>query len=259
MIFFSDYFKVTDNNGCGGHNVSFTGTYRITRPTDLNQTTTHVYPKTETYFFPEGTKTITWPIIKNLNPKSLTDNINNTLDFNKTTGTNIAEIKSNPQGITSTYYEVNYDQNNILSLSIFVENTGAYISTFTYNYSFDLTTGQPISSTVIFSPDKTNSLITLLNSRLQTNINQALKRTDCPPDLNVELESNKKYYPHYGNFSSDDLDFRITYTGIEFIYNFHFPHVILACEPDSIISLTYSQLKDFIRFDGLLSVETKKL
>ena len=56
------------------------------------------------------------------------------------------------------------------------------------------------------------------------------------------------------NFTIENLnEFAVSDTGVTFIYDYGFPHVIKALEPDGSYLVTWAKLKPFIKRPGLLA------
>jgi hypothetical protein len=234
----------------------------------------------------EFTKNITLPGFRNLNINIL-NNINQLLGFKNITGCDSLDdvrctVKTSFRGLTDVDYQINYDKNNLLSISLTTTYLGLYQSENTHNYLINLMNGEVVKPTDIFYQNKISDLLNILNVKLQSNIQQELdfaKKENpsgqgdmCSEEtINQRLQSEKKDDPNYGKFmeqnliASNDLNRKIPqYTnliimpnGIEFIYDFMFAHAIQACQPDGVIVLSYTQLKDYIRPDGLLGSELK--
>jgi len=121
------------------------------------------------------------------------------------------------------------------------------------NASFNLKTGNLITMRDIFKNDKISDLIVVLNQKLQENIDQNPTGGCSREIINQQLQDDL----NRGKFSESKIDFKIKSDGIEFIYNFGFPHIVQACEPKGNIFLSFSQLKDYLSPTGLLAKEIK--
>ena len=205
--------------------------------------------------FPINGKELSWPVIKNISNPQVADKINKILDFNRNIEfTNFDATEHN--GIAGISFEVNYDRNNILSLTLYVSNYGAYPDESVTNYLINLANGETIKLSDIFYQNKINELIDVLNTKLQNNVKQKFdsaypqKPGSClAEDVNYDLSRSK--------FTEKNIDYKITSVGINFIYDFGFPHVIQACEPSGVVALSHDQLKDYINPNGLLGNEIK--
>ena len=71
------------------------------------------------------------------------------------------------------------------------------------------------------------------------------------------INLRRQYNSSYAKFSESKMDFKIKYDGIEFIYNFDFPHVGKVDEPSGNIFLSFGQLRNYLSPTGLLVDEIK--
>lgn len=223
-------------------------------------------------------KELGWPVIKNIADQQVLIKINNILDFD----TNLKKYYSNTfsefdatenNGITSIGFDVNYDKNNILSLIIHIAHYGAYPDENTINYLINLKSGEVLKFTDIFHQENAEGLLSLLNKKLQNNIDERIdfeknensKRIDPLAQLNacsdVEMIQILQRVKEYAIITNGDLtdftNFKITADGVYFVFEFGFNHATHACEPEGNLILTYSELKPYISLDGLLASEIK--
>lgn len=204
------------------------------------------------------TKELEWPVIKNIPDEQVLLKINKILDFDKTIEFTEFDATEN-NGITSVGFDVNYDKNNILSLTVHVSTYGAYPDEFSTNYLINLKNAELVTLSDIFYQNKINDLVGILNKKLQENVNEAINQN---PQLKQDINCNRGMegcmYPDGFTFTEENLkNFVITSDGIKFAYDFGFPHVSQALEPNGVMILTYSQLKDYISKEGLLGSEIK--
>jgi hypothetical protein len=223
-----------------------------------------------------------FPKFKNIANSDVLNSINQILSFKNVTGYDLSEVGTNSgfQGVT---YKINYDSNNILSISFVADYMGAYPSENTQNYSINLNNGKNIILSDIFYQNKISDLLNLLNTKLQDNINQNLttaqklnpsgQGSECSVNtINEGLQAGNGYDKNYGMFTEDNLNnpsqldgttqstsIIVSNNGVDFVYNFDFAHAIQACQPDGKISLSYSQLKDYINPNGLLGNMLNKI
>jgi len=232
----------------------------------------HVYPEKTvvegTDDYGPFTKTIILPKVKNINNDAIVGKINQILSFKNITSIkdvpdsgyedfNDDDISGGAWGLTDVDYYINYDENNLLNISVWMEWLGAYPVDVVKDYSINLTSGEAVKLSDIFYQDKIADLLNLLNGMLQANIDEALTyggdETYSKEDIIMEFDSHKDVYQNYGKFTEADIaDFKVDPTGMRFIYDFRFSHATRAFEPDGYIDLDYAQLRDYIRPDGLL-------
>lgn len=247
--------------------------------TQDNQDSKHASMHIETIDHETVCGNIIWPTVRNLDDKNVSSKVNQIISFKNITGITKQDYCD---GFEGGDYQINYDKNNVLSISFFTSWMGAYPSEANINYVINLTNGEVIKPSDIFYPNKISDLVSLLNTKLQANVQQGLdfakqqnpsgQEGQCSEQyVNEGLRQGKGWYADYSTFTEQNLiasdsingetpqyaSLKITANGIEFIYDFGFAHVIQACEPNGVIALTYSQLKNYIRPDGLLASEVK--
>ena len=172
------------------------------------------------------TKTIEWPEIKNISNPVVAEKIREILNFNKQIEFSKFDATSY-NGITGIHFEVNYDQDDLLSLSFNVNTYGAYPDKYSFNQNVDVKTGNLIKIEDLTGKDKSD-ILTLLDQKLD------VIKDSHPDDALVQT----------AKFTRKDLDnFKITDQGIEYNYDFGFPHMTQAAEPSGLIRLTWDELR----------------
>ncbi len=224
-------------------------------------------------FSPGYDKEFIWPEVKNIADKNVLAKVENILNFKDNTGY-VFDVKelSHRWGLTGTWYNINYDKNNILSISIFTSHMGAYPSGNIVNHSINLLSGEEIKPADIFYENRMSNLVALLNVELQSNLQENLdlakkenrldgsgqcSETEIKDLLSDPSRDDSKYDQNFHKFIKEKLDFKITEGGVEFIYHFGFAHAFQACQPDGTVVLSYDQLKEYIDPSGLLGNKIK--
>ena len=245
---------------------------------DDSHNTSHVYSEEtkidgkDSFSSEVFTKNIVWPKFRNISDANVLAKINQLLSFNNVTGYNLddKELKTSSGGLTDVNYQINYDKSNILNITFITDFMGAYPSESIKSYSINLVNGEFIKPSDIFYHSKISGLLNILNSKLQDNIKQELilvgknnqsdQSDECSvQDVTNSLKQAGEFDKNYAKFTEENIaGYKITSSGVEFTYNFDFPHVTQACEPNGTIFFTYDQLKDYIRSDGLLSGESNQ-
>jgi hypothetical protein len=161
------------------------------------------------------------------------------------TMTTYAEIQ---RGIVGSGFDVNFNSSGILDITIRIDFVGAYPSTFEHYFSFDASTGERLGIGDLILDGKLEDLAGILDTQLQENIQAAVEVYCLGPDgLAPDLYSS-------GRFEAADLEsFSILEDGIEFHYEFGFPHMILAAEPEGEIFLSFEEIGTFLDPEGLLA------
>lgn len=137
-------------------------------------------------------------------------------------------------------FEVNFNRDGLLDLSIVHETMGAYPDSYVEHFLFDTATGARLTGAEVLVAD-TSALVAKLDATLQAAIAEARTgNTDC-----VTADDD----PYTGDFhvTADTLkDLAITDRGAVFAYDFDFPHVIQACEPDGTMVVPLAELAPYL-------------
>lgn len=155
--------------------------------------------------------------------------------------------------LSKAVYYVNYDRNNILDVTWWVDGFGAYPDSSFKQVRLNLKTGAPITADDVFIETKRGQLAELVDAAMQKKVNDKMKESSEDGDVTSfqDMLSDAK-------FEEDNLDsFSIGPEGITFLYDFGFPHVAKACEPDGFFFFPYSQLKGYLKKDGPLAMFAK--
>jgi hypothetical protein len=137
------------------------------------------------------------------------------LSFFDNTGKTLAQIEKEYNnchcGLVGSSYAINYNKNNVLSISLFLSykdyNQGREQEE-RINYVFNLKTGEKLSIEDLIPKEKINNLVKIANIKLQKNISKVSKNKD----LKINLQ---------GDFSEKDFaNFLLLDNGFQFFYDF---------------------------------------
>ena len=150
-------------------------------------------------------------------------------------------------------FKVNYNYHGILDLTFTQMGSGAYPDSQSKHMAISLSTGNLLKAADVFHADKLDELATLVNKKLQAEVAEligeakrdAYQDEDGKQNIIDALEQQKFEVQHLDDFS-------VGLTGVTFLYDAGFPHVIQALQPDGQYLFTYKELKPFIRSDGPL-------
>jgi hypothetical protein len=142
-------------------------------------------------------------------------------------------------------YTVNYNKNFVLDVTLFVEGSGAYSSSSTKHLIVNTKTGTRVKPSDVFT--NLNGLAALGKEALKNEIKadtERLKKEE--PDFIPGEYFNK------ADFTTENLwVFTVSDKGITFHYDYGFPHVAQALQPDGDYFFSWSKLKPFIKKSGL--------
>ncbi len=169
---------------------------------------------------------LTLPVVMGEEGDPVVEAMNNELSWEAVTGESLEEtievFSRMQRGHTGSGFTVNHNAGGILDITLRIEFLGAYPSTGYRHFCFDVTTGRSVRFSGLLRPGGDETLAGLLDSMLQVNI--ATKAADG-------LLDPEMYDGH--RFGVENLEsFSITGEGVWFHYDFGFPHVALAAEPD---------------------------
>jgi len=171
-------------------------------------------------------------------------------------GENIDSIINNYKewrsGIIGADYNVLYNKNSVLSISVYVETLGAYPSSFYTDVNLDLTTGNRILITDLIDKSAIVKLAEKLDKVVQKRIKDAVSSGTVGEEDALQFFEGAK-------FTEDRLSsFAFDNNGIMFYYNFGLPHAVMALSPDEDILVTWEELRYFVKDNSLLDKIMKK-
>lgn len=186
-----------------------------------------------------------WPVAVGEPDDPAVEPVNEAISWEAVTGQPLEEtvaiFADIQRGYVGADYVVNYDAGGILDITITTEFVGAYPSTGRHYFCFDTSTGERLGAADLLDPRRTDELVAILDAMLQERIGEAVREcVECANGLPREL-----YMGH--GFSTDDLDcFTVTEDGMWFHYDFGFPHVVEAAEPDGELFLPAGEITPFL-------------
>lgn len=202
-------------------------------------------------FAGKKTATVTYPVISGLSDPKVLRRVQSLLQVKNAFDTSLAEYREDTW-LDEFTFKVNYNRNYILDITFTQSGSGAYPDTHTKHIAINLKTGSIIKASDVFVGDRLGSLASLVNRKLQSELNQILKdnsesKSDAE-DTGVIKESQEVL-----EFRSENLDdFSVGAKGLTFLYDAGYPHAIQAFEPNGRYFFSYSELKPYIKRDGLL-------
>lgn len=213
-----------------------------------------ITPKTVTYKRPKPivdfkkTFTVTSPKVKAATP-ALSRKIETAISFEKNFDLNIEEEKTEIQWLEETGFEVIYNKNGILTITLSVSGTGAYPSVYEKTVVVDLKTGNRIAPKDVF----------LNLQKLAAKVKTAQKAEVAKTLKEIKSDPESKEYEPFDFFDNTDFtvenltEFAVNDEGVTFIYDYGFPHVVRALEPEGRFFFPWTELKPFINRGGLLA------
>ncbi len=194
---------------------------------------------------------VKYPQVTGLADQTVLKNVQATVSLKSVMGQSLDELRTEFQEswwLSEVDYTVNYNQNSLLDLTFTISGVGAYPSTYEKHRLVSLKTGKVLKAADVFKKESFGTIAGMVDQAMQVEIKQAIaKGNKGGADIRDRL-SNKR-------FQSRNLNtFSVSAKGITFLYDFGFPHVILALEPSGRYFFSYDQLKAHIKPSGALGV-----
>lgn len=191
------------------------------------------------------TFSVTRPIVKASTP-ALSRKIEAAISYEKVSDVNIKEELNEVQWLEEADYKVNYNKNGILDISLSVTGTGAYPSTFVRTVVVNTKTGLRVTPKDVFTD--LPGLAAKGKKAQQAEIKKGLAdiKKEEPDAENPEnlFES--------ADFTVENLnEFSVSDGGVTFIYDYAFPHVIQAMQPDGRYFFSWKEISRHVKPAGL--------
>ena len=191
--------------------------------------------------------TVNYPKVKAPTPV-LAKRIENSLSYEKIFNFKISEELRTIQWLEEANYDVDYNKNGILGLTMWIEGSGAYPWGVSKPIIINLKTGERVKPQDVFI--RLTDLVAKGRSAQRAEIKKAIAeiKKENPNEQNPQqLFVNAKY-------NLKDLnEFSISDQGVTFWYNYNFPNVIKALQPEGRYFFSWADLKPYIKPGGLLA------
>lgn len=191
------------------------------------------------------TFTIRRPIAKAATP-ALSRKITAAISPEKVLEINIREEMTEYQWLEEANYKVLYNRDGVLCVELWMTGTAAYPDSVTKRVLVDVRTGTAVRPTDVFRG--LPGLAAMIKKAQVKEIAAATQEMKSDPDARPQDLFSES------DFTADDIrEFAVDATGVTFFYDYGFPHVLEALQPDGQFHFTWAQLKPFVRIDGLLA------
>lgn len=209
-----------------------------------------VTPRKVTYRRPKPIQTfkktfiITYPRVKASTP-AFSRKIEAAINPVTVLGLNMKDEMSDIQWLEEAGYEVNYNKSSILSVTLSANGTAAYPDGFERYVAVDLKTGSRIKPDDAFTD--LPGLAAMVKKTQKAEIAAAIIeiRKEDP-----ETEDPASLFKD-SDFTVKELkEFTVGDNGVTFIYDYGFPHVIQALQPEGHYFMTWQQVKPFLKTNG---------
>ena len=164
-------------------------------------------------------------------------------------GIDLKEELGEGQWLEEADYKVIFNRDRLLSIQLWMTGTAAYPNSSTRYVVVDTSTGRRLRPADLFT--NLRGLAARIKTLQRAEIGRAIVEIKKDPG-NAEIQPEQLF--EYANFTTKNLDaFFVDSKGVTFVYNYGFPHVLTALQPDGEYRLSWPQLKPFIRRGGLLA------
>jgi hypothetical protein len=194
------------------------------------------------------TFTIRYPKVKASTP-ALSKKIESAISYQKILNIDRNDELHDSQWLEEADYKVEYNKNGILGVELSMDGSAAYPSGMTRHVVVDTRTGTRQRAADVFT--NLAGLSAKVRNMQKQEIAKAIveikkeQSSDDPPPDDLFKETI---------FGIKDLnEFSVDDKGVTFHYDYGFPHVILAMQPEGEFRLSWTELRPFIKPGGLLT------
>lgn len=192
---------------------------------------------------------INYPKVRAATP-ALSKKIEAAISYRSVLGLKLNEELRTNQWLQGADYEVFYNKNGVLSMSLFMEGSGAYPSSTTKYVVVDLQTGMRATPAMAFS--NTAGLLALVKRAKNKEVAQAI--SEIKKDKENNEEHPEELFTESAKYHPVKLDqYTVSDKGLTFHHDYDFAHVIQALQPPGEFFFSWAQLKPYIKAGGLLS------
>jgi hypothetical protein len=207
-----------------------------------------VYKRPKPFSPEKKTFWINHPRVKAATP-ALSKKIQAAISFEKVIPLSVNEEINEVQWLEEADFKVDYNNNDILTVTLTIYGSGAYPSSSDKTIVVDAKSGNRVKASDIFVG--LNGLAAMIRKAQEKEIAEAIEVIKKDPDIK---ETDPESLFADANYTAADLkEFAVSDKGVTFIYDYGFPHVIEALQPDGKYFFSWAELKPFIKPAGLLT------
>lgn len=191
------------------------------------------------------TFTVRRPVAKAATPV-LSRKITTAISPEKVLQLNLREEMGEYQWLEEADYKVLFNQKGVLCIEQWMTGTAAYPDSVTKRVVVDVAKGVTVAPADVFK----NLVVfaKLVKKSQAAEIASATKEMKSDPDAKPEELFSET------NFTSADFkDFSVGLEGVTIYYDYGFPHVLEALQPAGEYHFKWTEIKQFVRADGLLA------
>ena len=194
------------------------------------------------------TFTVRRPVVKAATPE-LSRKITAAIDPVKVLDIRIQEELTESQWLHEADFEEVFNNRGMLTVMLWMEGSAAYSDGVTKYAVVDVERGVRVTPSDVFTD--IDGLIAAIKKKQDAEVEKAIKEIKANPDFG---DGDPKQLFEYTDLKTEDLNnFAADMAGVAFFYDYGFPNVLKALEPEGELRFSWAEIKPFIRKDGLLA------
>ena len=188
------------------------------------------------------------PVVKAATPE-LSRKITAAIDPVKVLDIRVQEELTESQWLHEADFEEVFNDRGMLTVMLWMEGSAAYSDGVTKYAVVDTERGVRVTPADVFTD--IHGLIAAIKKKQDAEVEKAIKEIKAHPDFG---DGDPKQLFEYTDFKTEDLDnFAADMAEVAFFYDYGFPNVLKALEPEGELRFSWAEIKPFIRKDGLLA------
>lgn len=194
---------------------------------------------------------IVLPVVTGISDSTTLARVRSELDIKNVFGSTLQAYREDTW-LDDFGYKVNYNADYLLDITFTQNGLAAYPDTQEKHMLISLRDGRLVKATDVFDATKLEPLVALVDRALQAELTKLRAENLADIRDNDERQAITDAYSNL-KVERENLDeFSVGKTGITFLYDAGFPHVIKALQPEGRYFFSYKEIADYIRRDGPL-------
>lgn len=195
------------------------------------------------------TFTINRPIAK-ASTLALSRKITNLIDPVNVLEIDLKQELTETQWLSESDFQEVFNSQGILTVEVWMEGSAAYSDGVTKYVVVDVAKGERLTPSTAFTD--LSSLIAAVRKKQNAEVEKAIKEIKVHPEFANDDDPRRLF--EYTNIEEEDLNnFAVDMAGVAFFYDYGFPNVIKALEPEGELRLSWDEIRPFLRPGGLLA------
>lgn len=197
--------------------------------------------------------TVTYLLFNGTMSDAAKKKLENTISYWRVFETTLAENINGDTWLDEASYQVNYNKNSILDISLTQQGSAAYPDSQTVNLVIDLKTGEQVKFADAFKTDALGEFAKMVDKKLKAEVAEQIKVVENDKTNDKETKESLKTQLGELEFTGETFkEYSVSDKGVTILYDAEFPHVIQALQPDGRYFFTWAEAKKFIKPSGLL-------